>query len=75
MWFRKGLRLDDNPALSAAVKTGLPVFPFFILDPFFLADPAKVPCAASRGFHRREARVPFAGVESPNGGCKRQNTV
>ena len=35
VWFRKGLRLDDNAALSAAVKTGLPVFPFFILDPFF----------------------------------------
>ena len=32
VWFRKDLRLADNPALSAAVKTGRPVVPVFILD-------------------------------------------
>lgn len=32
VWFRKDLRLSDNPALDAAVKTGKPVIPVFILD-------------------------------------------
>lgn len=31
-WFRRDLRLADNPALSAAAATG-PVIPLFILDP------------------------------------------
>ncbi|WP_170324693.1 cryptochrome/photolyase family protein [Ruegeria arenilitoris] len=32
MWFRRDLRLSDHPALSAAVRTGRPVIPVFILD-------------------------------------------
>lgn len=32
MWFRRDLRLSDNPALSAAAETGEPVIPVFILD-------------------------------------------
>ena len=39
-WFRKGLRLHDNPALLAAVdraaKDGLLLRPVFILDPWFV---------------------------------------
>ena len=39
-WFRKGLRLHDNPALLAAVeraaKDGLLVRPVYILDPWFV---------------------------------------
>ena len=31
-WFRQDLRLSDNPALDAAIKTGQPVLPVFILD-------------------------------------------
>lgn len=33
LWFRQDLRLDDNPALAAAVRRGGPVIPVFILDP------------------------------------------
>ena len=33
VWFRKDLRLSDNPALSAAVKTGGAVIPLFIWSP------------------------------------------
>lgn len=33
LWFRKDLRLDDNPMLAAAVETGRPLIPVFILDP------------------------------------------
>ncbi|NCU81181.1 MAG: hypothetical protein EBV51_04115 [Acidimicrobiia bacterium] len=35
MWFRRDLRLEDNPALIAASKTGA-VTPLFVLDPMFL---------------------------------------
>ncbi len=32
VWFRQDLRLGDNPALSAAAKTGSPVLPVYIWD-------------------------------------------
>lgn len=32
VWFRQDLRLHDNPALSAAVQSGAPVLPVYILD-------------------------------------------
>ncbi|XP_006779922.1 cryptochrome circadian regulator 5 [Neolamprologus brichardi] len=33
-WFRKGLRLHDNPALMAAIKDCKQLYPVFILDPY-----------------------------------------
>jgi len=39
MWFRRDLRLEDNPALVAASKSGgktSEVTPLFVLDPIFL---------------------------------------
>jgi deoxyribodipyrimidine photo-lyase len=32
LWFRQDLRLRDNPALNAAIATGRPVLPVYILD-------------------------------------------
>lgn len=32
-WFRKGLRLQDNPALMAALRDCKELYPVFILDP------------------------------------------
>src|SRR5690606_5775639 len=32
LWFRRDLRLADNPALAAAVARGEPVVPVFILE-------------------------------------------
>jgi len=32
VWFRQDLRLSDNPALNAAVNSGQPVLPIYILD-------------------------------------------
>lgn len=46
LWFRQDLRLDDNPALVAAVARGRPVIPVFIWDPG--ADGGWPPGAASR---------------------------
>ena len=40
-WFRKGLRLHDNPALLAACENASDVKPIFILDPWFTTN-AKV---------------------------------
>ena len=33
LWFRQDLRLADNPALDAAIRTGAPVIPVYIHDP------------------------------------------
>ncbi len=38
-WIRRDVRLEDNPALQAALQTGLPVIPLFILDPNLLQNP------------------------------------
>ncbi len=32
LWFRRDLRLSDNPALEAALRAGVPVVPVYILD-------------------------------------------
>ncbi|GFT22944.1 cryptochrome-1 [Nephila pilipes] len=37
-WFRKCLRLHDNPALVEAVKKGGHFWPIFILDPWFVKN-------------------------------------
>jgi deoxyribodipyrimidine photo-lyase len=42
MWFRRDLRLADNPALAAAVSAGDDVVPLFVLDPA-LWEPAGAP--------------------------------
>ena len=33
LWFRRDLRLGDQPMLSAAVALGRPLLPVFVLDP------------------------------------------
>ncbi|KAM3241105.1 hypothetical protein ACQJBY_054245 [Aegilops geniculata] len=41
VWFRKGLRVHDNPALDAARRSAARVYPVFVLDPRYLRpDPA-----------------------------------
>ena len=36
VWFRRDLRLDDNPAWSAATRECDEVLPVFVLDPTLL---------------------------------------
>ena len=45
-WLRDDLRLDDNPALSSALATGLPVVIMYIWSPKELGDEA--PCGAAK---------------------------
>ena len=33
IWFRRDLRIGDNPALNSAIEAGEEVVPVFILDP------------------------------------------
>ena len=40
MWFRRDLRLADNPALLAAASDGCTVVPVFVIDPKFEASGA-----------------------------------
>jgi deoxyribodipyrimidine photo-lyase len=40
-WFRRDLRLEDNTALDAALRSGMPVLPVFIFDSNILDDLAK----------------------------------
>ncbi len=47
-WFRRDLRLEDNTALNAALRTGLPVLGVFVFDPELL-----------EGLPRDDARVTF----------------
>ncbi len=42
VWFRRDLRLDDNPAWSAATRSGEEVVPLFVVDPR-LWNPASQP--------------------------------
>jgi deoxyribodipyrimidine photo-lyase len=42
LWFRRDLRLDDHPALTAAVAEADQVVPLFVLDPR-LAGPSGAP--------------------------------
>ena len=37
-WFRKGLRLHDNPAFMSAIKSNLTLYPVFMLDPWFVKN-------------------------------------
>jgi deoxyribodipyrimidine photo-lyase len=46
MWFRRDLRLDDHPALAAALSEHPEVVPLFVLDPVF--SPSS---ATPRGVH------------------------
>lgn len=40
-WIRRDLRIQQNPTLKAAVETGLPVIPVFILDDWLLQNSAQ----------------------------------
>ena len=38
IWFRKGLRLHDNPAFESVIKKSIEIRPVFILDPWFVKN-------------------------------------
>ncbi|KAI4355710.1 hypothetical protein L6164_004457 [Bauhinia variegata] len=54
MWFRKGLRIHDNPALEHACKGAKHVYPVFVIDPHYMEpDPnAFSPGSTRAGLNR-----------------------
>ena len=52
VWFRRDLRLGDNPAWAGAVNAGLPICALFVLDPVLLA---------TAGDHRRRLLLAHLG--------------
>ena len=42
MWFRRDLRIKDNPALLEAIKSDANVYALFVLDPILWAQPGSV---------------------------------
>ena len=44
-WFRKGLRLHDNPALTAALRDCKEIYPVFVLEP---GSRSRVPISDNR---------------------------
>ncbi|MFC4252366.1 cryptochrome/photolyase family protein [Sinimarinibacterium flocculans] len=48
LWFRRDLRLTDNPALIAALERGTPVIPVYVHDP--ASEDPWAPGAASRSW-------------------------
>lgn len=54
MWFRKGLRIHDNPALEYASKGSKFLYPVFVIDPHYMKpDPeAFSPGSSKAGLNR-----------------------
>ncbi|XVF24850.1 hypothetical protein REPUB_Repub13aG0163300 [Reevesia pubescens] len=54
MWFRKGLRIHDNPALDYASRGSTSVYPLFVIDPHYMEpDPnAFSPGSTRAGINR-----------------------
>ncbi|KAM3247541.1 (6-4)DNA photolyase isoform X1 [Capsicum annuum] len=49
MWFRKGLRLHDNPALEYAAKGSKFLYPVFVIDPHYMEpDPTAFSTGSSK---------------------------
>ena len=54
MWFRKGLRIHDNPVLEYASKGSATLYPVFVIDPHYMKpDPnAFSPGSSRAGLNR-----------------------
>nr|GMD94334.1 (6-4)DNA photolyase isoform X1 [Ipomoea batatas] len=49
MWFRKGLRIHDNPALQHAANASSKCFPVFVIDPNYMEpDPTAFSLGSTR---------------------------
>lgn len=61
VWFRRDLRLADNPALKAAADSGRPVIPLYILDE---TPDVRGPGGASRWWLAKSLRALSASLEA-----------
>jgi deoxyribodipyrimidine photo-lyase len=56
VWFRRDLRLDDNPAWAAATTTHREILPLFVLDPYLLG--------IAGPFRRRQLLADLAALDA-----------
>lgn len=61
LWFRRDLRLADNPALYAAAESGAPVIPLYVLEE---ADGVRAPGAAALWWLDKSLRALAADLEA-----------
>ncbi len=62
LWFRRDLRLDDHPMLSAAAATGRPLIPVFIADSDVMTLGAAARWRLGEGVARFADRLKGAGL-------------
>lgn len=88
-WFRKGLRLHDNPALMAALRDCKELYPVFILDPHlhnntcvginrwrFLVGALKdLDCSLRRLNSRLETPAPHSEKNNDYVSCKHRDVI
>ncbi|MFZ4486607.1 MAG: deoxyribodipyrimidine photo-lyase, partial [Candidatus Nanopelagicales bacterium] len=43
VWFKRDLRVRDHASLTAAVETGAPVLPLYVIEPSLVAHPHTSP--------------------------------
>ncbi len=58
-WFRRDLRLEDNPGLQAALASGLPVLPVFVFDSVILGKLPSVRDSRVSFIHRELAALKY----------------
>ncbi|XP_057837998.1 (6-4)DNA photolyase isoform X1 [Cryptomeria japonica] len=74
IWFRKGLRIHDNPALEYACQNAKNVYPVFVLDPWFLEPDPSAPSLGSTRVGINRIRFLLECLDDLDGNLKRRGS-
>eukprot|EP00897_Mesotaenium_endlicherianum_P010804 jgi/Mesen1/9752/ME000698S09229 len=74
MWFRKGLRLHDNPALLRACENSAQLYCVFILDPWFLKPDASAPSPGSARVGVNRIRFLLEALQDLDDGLRKRGS-
>uniref|UniRef100_A0ACD5Z8S7 Uncharacterized protein n=1 Tax=Avena sativa TaxID=4498 RepID=A0ACD5Z8S7_AVESA len=74
VWFRKGLRLHDNPALEAARRGAARVYPVFVLDPRYLRPDPDAPSPGSARAGVARVRFLLESLEDLDSSLRRRGS-
>ena len=72
-WFRRNLRIADNPALHAAARTGAPVIPFYVLEENAGSAPGAAACGGCRAVWPLWMATSESGVRGSS--CEKVNSA